>query len=503
MATYLLLRNNKQQGPLSLQHLIQLGLKPYDLVWVEGKSAAWRYPSEIPELKPYSVAVEEQPFDRFYKKQEEKPEEKKEAPVIQFPEEIKQEIIAREEPVRRGRETVQEPLRWQPVAEQKIPDIVFPDDEQYKQYQPQVEKKEEKSYPRKTVYVTMPVQPMHEPGQELKEEIKQEPVYKRQEPVFNLQSSPAPITDPYEEPVSLNTKYSQPLDEIKEMYVKKLHERKKQSAQKKFFIAGLKKAAVIIGIISIGVLIGFAIKPKSKTDKLVANTSTIEEKTDAVQDEPVTDQTNENIQKGVATRTATDKTFGQAKSKKKVIQQPTVEEDYEPVETKPVILENKKAVLPKQKPAGEKNEPDISEPSPGVDINASTGERSKKTRTNTDSGNSQQDDEEESNSNSKADIRDMVSIKSNDYYVVAFGGIRNLQLTVLNDSKYVLDKVTVKVDYVRPNGATLKSDNISFKAVSPNGSSTIRMPDTNRGVKVYYKIVKVESKEFKNDMAGL
>jgi hypothetical protein len=97
----------------------------------------------------------------------------------------------------------------------------------------------------------------------------------------------------------------------------------------------------------------------------------------------------------------------------------------------------------------------------------------------------------------------MVSIRSNDYYVVAFGGIRNLQLTVLNDSKYVLDKVTVKVDYVRPNGATFKSDNIQFKGVSANGSSTIRMPDTNRGVKVYYKIVKVESKEFKNDMAGL
>ena len=68
MATYLLLRSNKEHGPLSLQHLIQLGLKPYDLVWVQGKSAAWRYPSEIPELKPYAAAVEEQPFDRFYKK---------------------------------------------------------------------------------------------------------------------------------------------------------------------------------------------------------------------------------------------------------------------------------------------------------------------------------------------------------------------------------------------------------------------------------------------------
>jgi len=65
---YLLLRNNKQSGPYSLDELKTLGLKAYDLVWVEGKSAAWRYPSEIEELSAFAPVVEEQPFDRFYKK---------------------------------------------------------------------------------------------------------------------------------------------------------------------------------------------------------------------------------------------------------------------------------------------------------------------------------------------------------------------------------------------------------------------------------------------------
>src|SRR5438270_14079567 len=50
---YLLLRNNKQNGPYSLEELVQLGLKPYDLVWVEGRSAGWRYPGEIEALKSY------------------------------------------------------------------------------------------------------------------------------------------------------------------------------------------------------------------------------------------------------------------------------------------------------------------------------------------------------------------------------------------------------------------------------------------------------------------
>src|SRR5579871_2039109 len=68
MTMYLLLRNNKQSGPYSVEDLKSMGLKAYDLVWLEGKSAAWRYPSEIEELSPFAPAVEEQPFDRFYKK---------------------------------------------------------------------------------------------------------------------------------------------------------------------------------------------------------------------------------------------------------------------------------------------------------------------------------------------------------------------------------------------------------------------------------------------------
>src|SRR5687767_7324083 len=70
MNKYLLLRDNKQSGPYSATDLAKYGLKPYDLVWLEGKSAAWRYPSEIEELKPFAPIVEEQPFDRFYKKSE-------------------------------------------------------------------------------------------------------------------------------------------------------------------------------------------------------------------------------------------------------------------------------------------------------------------------------------------------------------------------------------------------------------------------------------------------
>ena len=65
---YLLLRDNKQSGPYTVDDLKAKGLKAYDLVWVDGRSAAWRYPSEIDELSAFAPAVEEQPFDRFFKK---------------------------------------------------------------------------------------------------------------------------------------------------------------------------------------------------------------------------------------------------------------------------------------------------------------------------------------------------------------------------------------------------------------------------------------------------
>lgn len=50
---YLLLRNNYQTGPYTIDELLQQKLKPSDLVWVEGASKAWTYPAELPQLKDY------------------------------------------------------------------------------------------------------------------------------------------------------------------------------------------------------------------------------------------------------------------------------------------------------------------------------------------------------------------------------------------------------------------------------------------------------------------
>ncbi|NTS40142.1 hypothetical protein HRG84_04425 [Flavisolibacter sp. BT320] len=50
---YVLLRNDQQTGPYSLEEIIQFDLKPYDLIWIQGRSAGWYYPQEIAALHPY------------------------------------------------------------------------------------------------------------------------------------------------------------------------------------------------------------------------------------------------------------------------------------------------------------------------------------------------------------------------------------------------------------------------------------------------------------------
>ncbi len=69
MSSYLLLRNNKESGPFTIEEIKGMSLKPYDLLWVVGKSAAWRYPGEINELKSFAPPVPEQITDSYINNQ--------------------------------------------------------------------------------------------------------------------------------------------------------------------------------------------------------------------------------------------------------------------------------------------------------------------------------------------------------------------------------------------------------------------------------------------------
>ncbi|MGZ5286433.1 MAG: hypothetical protein ACXWB9_04570 [Flavisolibacter sp.] len=82
---YLLLRNNKQTGPHSLEEMQQLTLLPSDLVWVEGKSVGWSSPAEIPALAQEEMNIPSPPVKTIAVDAVKKPQPKNRKIFVSLP----------------------------------------------------------------------------------------------------------------------------------------------------------------------------------------------------------------------------------------------------------------------------------------------------------------------------------------------------------------------------------------------------------------------------------
>jgi len=493
MANYLLLRNNKESGPYSADDLVKLGLKAYDLLWIQGKSAAWRYPSEIDELKSFAPQVEEQPFDRFFKKNETTSEPQKvETPAPVMPA-VTQVIYEAPIVEVKYQQPIAEAKYQEPVVEQKYQEPVV----EQKYQEPVVEPQYERYIPKKSVAVTMPGQ---------RNPIGQQPSMPVQQPVQTTRQE-VPVTEPpkptitvSENPAAAQIKYSQPLDEIKEMYVKTLQDRKQKIARRGFWLQSLKQASVILGLVAIGVVAGFIIK-SNKTKHTAANTQLEKQSQPAtVQTTPImdSDDTNTNS-KSEETATRRDnqplhQPNGGYVNKLSEIKDKPIEPKQEQIFKSP--NNTKKEVAAANTETKSNTTTYVPQNS---ETNPSTGERSRKVRddnsevvANSTTTTSLSSVERKSSPN--AELASLVSVKSNNYKKVAFGGIRDLQLTVVNDSKYILDNVTVELQYIKPNELPLKTESIEFNSVAPNATSTIRVPDTNRGIRVVFRITRIKKR---------
>src|SRR5687768_7677800 len=65
MKCYLLLRENVESGPFTLEEMKDKALLPTDLIWVEGSSQSWRFPYEIHALVPYVQTPTQKDFETF------------------------------------------------------------------------------------------------------------------------------------------------------------------------------------------------------------------------------------------------------------------------------------------------------------------------------------------------------------------------------------------------------------------------------------------------------
>lgn len=463
MASYLLLRSNKKTGPYSIEELIALKLKAYDLIWVEGKSAAWRYPSEIDELKDFAPAVEEQPYDRFYKKgnQEQHFFEKVNSSnqVLRENVQVADNNVATV--VNSEKKSISTPPA--PVTEERVQPAAS--------YQtnpnPTKNNPNETVQPRKgkKVFVSMPTDKHLAKVIDLstKTEIIQPASETVEIPKPKEYGSPAPpIVDDKSE---LKQEYSKPLDEIKQMYIE-TYLQKKQPVRRDFRVTRiLPYAGAAIFVIVLGTLIYLTIKSGNNIEKptYIADKS----------------QTG-----GEAENSSTDQSqyvIHQQHEQPSTFDESSVKLDDEPEADKkkiPATRKSQENILVSDPNDEDKREP-ISQP--------------------TDS----EEEVIEKNAFKPIDFRKYVSISSNDYKRKAFGGIHDLQLTVSNDTKYILDRVMVQIQYLKPSEEPLKTETYQFSSVPPNGSMTIRVPDSPRGIKVAYKITQIESNQYDKDLANL
>ncbi len=457
---YLLLRDNKQSGPYSLDELKAMGLKAYDLVWVDGKSAAWRYPCEVAELSSFAPPVDEQPFDRFYKKPNTNTTKSVSAAGA-------------------GSRPAAEKENTLPAS---TPSTVYTNEPT-----PAVGKR--------TIYVTLPAGK----GQGvLRESISREPVR-------TIPPSSAPASRPLDQhlvaPVDApdwstnrsdlsrerimngEEKLSHLPDDWKNaVEIAPPHTGRKGS--KVFQSLGV--VICILALLAAGIFIGLSINNRNlfRFGKKIASTGSL------TNNQPVSNQVLQQLPVPVPASTApATQTTGTAADSSLT---------QTSAAAKPSASISLSGKLSRQNSArdrlaagGSRNLGMIpAATKDSVALNNPIVHREAVHRSDIAA------DTKESVDNDvvKNNISNLVSVGTSGYTVGTFGGISSLQLTVSNHSVYPLDLVVVEVQYIQANKKVFKTENLYFRGIGPGSALMQEAPKSSRGIKVQYKITLVNSK---------
>lgn len=102
-------------------------------------------------------------------------------------------------------------------------------------------------------------------------------------------------------------------------------------------------------------------------------------------------------------------------------------------------------------------------------------------------------EEENRKAEYRNNITNYVIADRSDYQYSNLGGIYNLQISVSNNTEYLIDKVIVRIFYYKPNGEVWDTRDVEFTMLEGSHKYTLKIPDTNRGVKVDYEIIAIKS----------
>ena len=462
---YLLLRDNKQTGPHSLEDLLQLGLKPFDLVWIEGRSAGWSYPSEIDALKPY---VGEAPA----------------APVPNY----STESMPSTHPTYTPSDT----------TTSSSPKSIAPP---------------------KTVFVSLPGK-----GAKSVAPSKQEPMAtdwdRRVEELRQRAQAYTPISEPKEEEPALNTNYARSLNEVEEDYTDWVY---KQKAKKKPLISSRQVSTLAIGIVLVGggylaAVSLFDGKGKDtvaaqKTQSSAVQESVAEESelpnAPTVYEEDEGSMPNEEdlkllplSNKPAGKEKATVRSTGSMTSAP--VSQPTERAqkvEAEPTVDEPVVTERSVPEPEEPVAAGPKEKKKtLAEKIDGfIEKIASKGrsgaggeveEETPKTTPapGTEARRSTRRDGEGAPAIDAAELARQVEVVANnsDNWMM---GVKDLKLTVRNHSAVTIKRATIEILYYSENDNLLERKTIQVSGIPPKGRKVVAAPDQRLADHVDFRVV--------------
>ncbi|MDP9041598.1 MAG: hypothetical protein M3N30_06415 [Bacteroidota bacterium] len=376
MSSYLLLRNNKESGPFTMDEIKGMPLKAYDLLWIVGKSAAWRYPGEIPEFMSFAPAIPAEPEDIHLKK-----------PVNDIP--VADSNIKKQDPINtRPREGNNQRINT-----------------------------------GRSEYVNMPAE---------------------------KKITTASSGRSFQEAAFIPTNFQDPAYDFSDLYKKHPGKTVRQSGQ-------ILWISTIILLFGAGILTGLFISDRRKFFTADAN-----------------------------------------RPQKNPVDQPMVLSNKK--EISPVILNSGKENINNSLSAAKDS---VKELNPTAKkIQTGTGKKNLKNQaakkdsiTNLASilSNFKLDDSIKQNNVSKTESlfqkiaahpENYVNLVTGRYSTGLFGGISSFPVTVTNNSSFVMDLVVVNIDYVQNNEKVFKSESLSFNALEPGETVTMKAPKSSRGVKI-------------------
>jgi len=458
MKSYLLLRDNKQSGPHSYEEILQLGLLAYDLIWVDGKSAAWRYPGELPEFKEWAPPVAEQPFDRFFRK----------------PDGTGPTHAPQKELVENGDGSANFPVV--PNSEDSPHDPDIPTLARFMQEQVA---EQEKLKQGSVMSVPQSSAKGDDPGTSLSAPVEprgfrfvsvQLPSQDASQPwvVISKPGSQAPAipASPTKVPASSESVPEEGLRPGHQTAILFPERDATAVLPKAKAVRGyspvLQYAAIAVGILSfigLGVLIG--VKWSNYSSR---HASSLQE---------------DRVPAGSTSASGGGTGLAQP------IQDLTHSTDSS--RTVAATVQEQKTIRKPKKDSNSGNIPvndGLKVPDPGKEPDSSRLQEEDRKRK-----------EWEEKERVRNNIVKMVGLEAGPYKVGLFGGISDMKVSVNNQTGYSIDLVVVEVNYLLSNKSLFKTETLRFRDLSPHGSQTLELPKTGRGIKVESRIIQISSRE--------